>query len=565
MTRERFAAALLFALAACSSSADPGDTADGTPDEDRDRAAPLLQVETPLRGTLSEGSTIIVTGTVSDENGVAGVKVNGTAAELSGDRFEASITVGGGMSLVQTIATDLAGNEATDIRAVLAGTFAPQGTPVDDAIVARIGEPEMQVFAGMIENLADNTDFGAYAAQQNPIAQTGSGCNNARIHVESITKNDVLVSAKPVSGGIDLDIRIKNPVVTGRIYFRAVCVNGSTGYTLWADELRVRAKVGLDVGAGGNLQVLTSNESATFSNFNMDVGALPGFVDDWAEGAAGNKLAEIIRDQVVGMAPPMAESYLSEFTAGSWNVRALGQTVQLQVAPTTVSFDAQGGTIVLQSNATLADVEGASYLVSPSPLPSASAMAGGGLRLGVADDVANQILAGFWASGALEQEIATSEGDPITATFGDQVDRVTVRLMLPPTLRADEASGAAHIAIGDLMVEIVDDDGGEGTLARFAISAEIGLRVETAADGRLSLVTEEPLIWAQVLEKSPALVLNINEKTVEALAGIVIDQIGDRADGLLESLPLPSLGGASLSQPTIASGAGYLLLGAQLD
>lgn len=566
MNLHRAAPFLLALTVACSGSSTdtPGGDGDGDGNTSKDKTAPLLTVETPLRGTLADGSSVVVSGTVSDEGGVAGVTVNGQAAELSGDRFEVTLTVEPGMTLLETVATDEAGNAISDVRALLAGSFAPQGTPVANGIVARLGRNELGVLGGMVRDFANNTDFGQIARDASPVAHSTALCD-ADIFIDDVTINDVVVTAVPTAGGIDVDVRVVAPDVDARIEYDTCVFSGTLTGRVWADDLRIQGKLGLSLDGSG-LKLGVSGAGANFTNFKVDIDGIPGFIDGWVQDQARDKVADVIRDQITGMVPDLANDFLADFTQGGWQVGVLEQTVELFVRPTAVSFDSSGGTIALETNANLLGVEGASYFSSPVPAPSADAMGAEGFRVALADDVANQILAGFWASGALERDLPVGEGNPATAIFGDEIDRISLNLMLPPTLTSDMATGSAILTLGDLMVEIADDDeGGLGVMARFAVSAEISLQIQMGPGGRMMLVTGEPTIWAKVLEKSPNVALNITDDLVATLAKTVIDQIADRADGLLESLPLPTIGSAMLTQPTITPIAGYLILAAQVQ
>src|SRR5690606_23734255 len=302
--------------------------------------------------------------------------------------------------------------------------------------------------------------------------------------------------------------------------------------------------------------------TSAFRGFNLDVNNVPGFIENLFEGSVRDKLADILRDKVQEMVPPMANAFLAEFLADSWSVGVLGQTVELSIRPTAMSWSSQGGTSVLDTSATVAGLGDALYLSRPRPRPADADMASTGIRIGVADDVLNQMLSAIWVSGALEEAILPIEGDALSAAFGADVASATLTMMLPPVANFDTTTGTARLTVGDLMVTAVGQSG--ETLAEFVVSAEIELAVETSSNGRVKLVTRTPRILAQVLEQSPTLLTELDNLKVAAIAELAIKQMSLKADDLLESLPVPGIADATITSPTFQPAGGYLLMGGEV-
>jgi hypothetical protein len=97
-----------------------------------DHLPPTVEVETPERGATTGEGAVTVSGRAQDaESAVLQVTVNGTVATLADDgSFEASITLGEGITLIETVATDGGGNTASDARAILSGELVDQSTAV---------------------------------------------------------------------------------------------------------------------------------------------------------------------------------------------------------------------------------------------------------------------------------------------------------------------------------------------------------------------------------------------------------------------------------------------------
>lgn len=557
----RLAPALLLAsLAACSGTITDG-KGGGDPN---DTTPPVVEVTSPPRGTVTEDTSVVVAGRVTDSQSGVGLTVNGQAVTVAPDgSFSTTIEVGEGITLFDTIATDASGNQANDARAVLAGTLVPQETAVAEGVVANLSREALGGLGGLVGNLANNTDFTALATALNPVVDAGGGgCNSARVYVESVGHGGVEVGVAPVAGGIQAAVTMRSLVVRGRVSFRALCIGGSASWTITADDYDVGGVITPAL-ADGSISIGLASVTSAFRGFNLDVNNVPGFIENIFEGDVRDKLAQILRDKVNEMVPSMATAFLAEFLADAWDVSLLGQTVSLAVRPSAMSWTEQGGTIVLDTSATVAGVEGASYLASPRPRPSEADMASTGLRVGLADDVLNQLLAAIWASGALEDAMVPGDADALGAAFGGDVASASMTLMLPPVANFDTTTGTARITIGDLMVTAVDPSG--ATLASFVVSADIDLAVETSSDGRVKVVTRTPRILAQVLEQAPTLLVPLDKDKVAAIAELAIKTISLKADSLLENLPVPGLADATIMSPTFQPVMGYMLLGGEIQ
>jgi hypothetical protein len=230
--------------------------------------------------------------------------------------------------------------------------------------------------------------------------------------------------------------------------------------------------------------------------------------------------------------------------------------------PSEMSWTEAGGSLVLDSTTGIAGVEGR-YLSTPSQRPSDADMASTGLRIAMADDLLNQLLAAVWSSGALEDTLLPGDGDALSGALGAEVDSATITMMLPPVASFDTTTGTARLTLGDLVVDAYAVDG--GTVAKFAISAEIDLAVTTGASGMVQVVTGHPRILAQVLEQSSTLLVPLDSSKVAAIAELAIKQLSLKADDLLADIPVPGLPNATIESPTFQPVSGYLMMGGDLQ
>jgi len=549
-----------FGSSTRAGAGDDGDDDAAAVSGEPDPFAVTIEIQSPERGTLSDASEVVVAGRASStDSSISDVTVNGTTAQVAGDgSFQATIPLVEGITLIETEARDASGNSSTDARAVMAGTLVDQATPVAEGVVANLSGQAMSGLSGMVADLANGTDFTALAATLNPVVDTGDGCNSAKVFIESVQHAGIEVGVGAVVGGIDAAITVRSLVVTGQVNFRAVCIGGSASFTMTADAYDVGGVIVPSL-SGGDITVSLDGVTSAFTGFNIDVGGVPGFVESLFEGQVRDRVAEILRDQIAQMVPPVANSFLADFLATSYDVSLLGQTISLSIAPSAMDWNEQGGTIVLDTSATVAGVSGGLYLSSPLPRPSAADLASTGIRVGVADDVLNQLLAAIWSSGALEQTMLPLPGDALSAAFGGDVASAELTLFLPPAASFDTATGTARLTVGDLLLEAVNPAG--DVIASFVLSADIDLAVETSSDGRVKIITRAPRILAQVLSQSDSLAVPLTGDTVAAIAELAIAQLSVVADDLLGNLPIPGIADATIASPTFQPVGGYLLLG----
>ena len=528
-----------------------------------DHLPPTVEVQTPVRGTVSGDASVTVSGRASDaESAVLQVTVNGTLATLANDgSFEASITLGEGITLIETVATDGGGNTATDARAILAGALVDQATPVPEAIAAFISPQAMTGLADLVNTFTSGIDLTALAKTYNPVVNTGDSCNDYQAYVDSVERGPIEVSAQPAEGGITGRVSIRELVIRGHLNFRAVCISGSADFTVTADAYDAGALIAPAL-ADGTIAIGLQGVTSEFRGFNVDVNGIPGFVEDRFENDVRDKVATILRDKIQSIVPPLASEFLAGFVSKTYQVDLLGQTVEFSFWPSAMRWSQTGGSLVLDSNSRVMGVEG-QYVSTPSQRPSDDDLASTGLRVALADDVFNQLLASVWSSGALEDTLLPVGTEGLGGALGADVDSATITMMLPPVASFDTTTGTSRLTLGDLVVDAYSVDG--GTLASFAVSAHIDLAVTTGASGQVQLVTGNPRILAQVLEQSSSLLTPLDSSKVAAISELAIKQLTLKADDLLADIPVPGLPNATIASPTFQPVSGYLMMGGELQ
>ncbi len=90
----------------------------------RDRTPPVLTVNQPANGFITNQASLLVSGTVTDANAVT-VNVNGTPLTVTGTAFNGSFLLAEGTNVLVFTAIDAAGNETPVIRTVKLDTQVP--------------------------------------------------------------------------------------------------------------------------------------------------------------------------------------------------------------------------------------------------------------------------------------------------------------------------------------------------------------------------------------------------------------------------------------------------------
>lgn len=90
-----------------------GNSATSTATVNLDKTPPQVAITNPADGTVTIAESIEVAGTVTDNNTVADVSVNGIPATLSGSDFSATISLAEGANAITVTATDIADNQAS--------------------------------------------------------------------------------------------------------------------------------------------------------------------------------------------------------------------------------------------------------------------------------------------------------------------------------------------------------------------------------------------------------------------------------------------------------------------
>jgi hypothetical protein len=537
----------LGTLVGCATSAGPKDT-----------TAPTLEVTSPARGTMATGTSVTVMGSAADAGGGVQVTVNGVAAPLGTDGgFAVTVALPPGVTTLETIATDRGGNATRDVRAILGGDLLPTGRKVKDALGAHLGADSLKTVGHAVGAAVARLDLTATVAAANPVYSNG-GCLGAVVDVTKVTIGGVALELTPGTGKVATHVVLSGVEVDLHASYKVACLGGSTSLKLTATGVRVDGDLGVAV-AGHSISSSLGAVTVALDGFHLDVGGLPGVVDNLISGVVRDKVASALAGAVHDRVPPLADAALAKLVGADLTKTVAGVKVDVAIAPTAVTITPAGLDVSVDGTPTVQGGDGGMFLASPAPVAGALTGGASGLAVAVADDLLNNLFAGLWAGGALDQHVAVPATSPLLLFLDDATASLDVQFALPPTIAGDGA--ALRLEIGDLMV--ISRDAGGAELSRFAVSISSTLTADSAAPGgALSLRLGDPTVKAQVLSESPAVTKHLDGTKLEGLVSGVWGLIAPMANDALDAIKLPSVGGVTIAARSMVGKGSFAVVSA---
>lgn len=532
---------------------------------------PLLRVTSPQR-SLIQGQTgsLVVTGTVAPNPlgaAVDRVVVNGTRATINGDgTFTATIDVPAGATLIHTVATDTAGGVATDTRSVLAGERRAPGANLQNAIAASISAPAFTQIGNAAGKLLKAADLKALIAPMNPVVRAGDeagpDCLYGQAFVDNVTIADARISLAPTTGGLQFSATLDRPEINGHARYAVSCVNGQSNFRITATSVSVSGVLAVSVNGASGLSTEVLSPSVQLPGLEISASGIPGAISNLIP---LEKVIQFVAPTAVRLfVTPLLNRAVGTLT-GPQRLPVLGQTLNLQVTPSAIAFDPTGGDVMVGMRLLLDGAESSGgFLFTPNGAPALDP--GAGVALGIADDLVNDVLAQVAAKGLLNL----------------QLPGMSARVMLtsPPMVSADTTDGKLQLVLPDMMVML-------GEQGRVAVNAKIAIAVRSAEGGAsIAIDLGTPAIAIDSMEATGAMggagmagaagaagaagvaddaaaASVIDSGLVSAIQAATNDQRGSIAD-LLKNIPLPKVGGLTLTETSVAGSRGYVIVKTKL-
>ena len=513
---------------------------------------PVLKIITPTRGTMGDKmASVQVTGTAIPQlagTPIQSVTVNGVDAPVAADgSFAATVPVAPGTTLLHTSVKDQAGNEVTDTRAVQSGSMTTADAEIQNAMSASISATAFSEIADAATNLLNTTDFETLLAPENPLLNAGDpngpDCLYAQGSITDFNIQSAKVQLIPQTGALAFAIDVYGLDTTMPVQYAAACIDGNTTVTVHVDHIQLTASLALNV-VDNKLSGQLNNTNVVLSGLNVDATGLPGDVLNIVDfNALATKFLPGIADK---MLPKMVDAKLQGIGGISKSVAMMGKTIDIDVIPESVSFTPAGGIVTLDSRI---DVEGSEtgpgFIFTPNTMPSMDAASG--IKVALADDVANQLLAGFYAVGGLGLTL------PIN---GGAFDSATTDPKLAPMISADATDGSLHLLAGDMGITFTS---GSVPVAKIAVNADIAVSIVESA-GAVKLVVGTPTLYVDMLDDEVPNTTGFKDSDLTAIVKVVaMSQVGTMST-LVGAVPVPSMAGVTISNLDLGASGGYVTL-----
>jgi len=236
--------------------------------------------------------------------------------------------------------------------------------------------------------------------------------------------------------------------------------------------------------------------------------------------------------------------------AGPKTLSVLGTTLTVNVMPSAINFTPDAGVVGLDMSLVLKGAEsskGFTYVDDGMPAMDA----GAGMKLGLADNLANDLVAQAAALNLVNISMPATGG-----TF----DTTAVSLTSPPMVSANAADGKLRLVLPDMTATFQYQG---TTVAQAAINAEVALAVAPNQTGLgVAIQLGTPDIYVDVLPT----VANATHYTADELSSAVKLALTAQItsfSALLGDIPLPAIEGIQLSGLSIGADSGYVMVTAQ--
>lgn len=537
----------LLATAACD-----------TPPEDL-KDPPVLKVTSPQRSLIQDrGGLVQVTGTVAP-NEISGepvdkVLVNNVQATLNADgTFTAMIQVQPGATLIHTEARDAAGQTASDTRSVQAGELRPVGANIEDAITAAMSVQAFAKLSAAAGPMIEGIDMAAMLAPMQPMVhmgdEQGEDCLFARMYVDDVAMANADIALIPTNAGLSFRAQIDGLDVPARARYAVACVSGSNNLRVRANRVVVSGTLVVTADGNEGFKTHLTNETVQITGLDIQASGIPGTIIDMlsldtAVGYIVSKAAPLAME-------PMLNKALGGL-AGPQQLDMLGATLHMEVDPTAIDIDANGALVTLSTKMLIAGSERSpGFIFTDNGLPAMNP--GTGMQIGLADDLANELMAEITALGMLNLSMPSHGG-----TF----DETALQMTSAPMISADPVDGKMKVILGDVMVTFKD----HGTpVAKAALSAAIDLKIVPASNGYgVALELGTPVSYVNVLDD----IANNTRMTDGDLAKateVCLEAQITSISKLLTNIPLPAVAGIQMRNMSLASDDGYIMLKGDIE
>lgn len=531
-------------LAACASGP-------GLPSE-----PPILLVTSPARSLVQGAAgTITVAGTVTPNSygtAIKSVAVNGAEAAVGADgAFSISVAVGEGATLLHTVALDTDGDEADDTRSVEAGALTGPGAMVPGAVTAALSAGAFAKVASAAGPIIAGLDMAALLAPYQPMVHSGDedgpDCLYGQLYVDNLTMSNTVITLVPASGGLTFSAELDNLDVPGHMSYAVACLGGTDSTDIKATKVVIGGT--LDVAPNGNGGFTTSVANPTVDITGLDIssGGVPGAILDIVP---LDSVIEDIAPDVAGVVMTPVVNQALGALGGPKQLTLLGKTLTVNVSPSAIDFTTAQGLVTLDMSVAIGGADGSHYTSITTGTPAMNA--GTGLQLGLADNLANDLMA---------QGVALGLFDLSMPSPGGSFDTTAMAMTSPPMLMGTP-DGKLQLVVPDMTATFQY----QGTaVAQAAINAQIDVDVVPTTTGNgVQIQLGTPDVSVDVLTTIPNATHYTAQDLSEAVEITLAAQITSMSL-LLGDIPLPQIAGIQPANLSIGETDGYAMITGNLQ
>lgn len=521
---------------------------------------PVLKVTSPERSLMrNSAGALTVTGTVApsvDGSPIKKLTVNGVAATVNSDgTFSAELNLSPGATLITTEAIAENGGKANDTRSVEAGQLRAPGSAIQNAITTAISKQAFARIATAAGTMIKQTDMKPLLMPMNPMLRSGDengeDCLFARLFIDDFKMSNATITLVPVIGGLAFSAKLDGVDVPGRARYAVACADGSNTTRVQASSVLVKGTLMITPDGMTGFKTDLKNETVQITGLNITASGIPGAALDLIPlDTLIQKAAPLAAKAFMG---PMMNKALGGL-GGPKELNVLGKTIAMQVSPSDIMFDADGGLITLDMKMLIKGTENSKgFIFTDNGLPAMDP--GNGLMIGLADDLANSMISQLAATGMLNIQKHAAGG-----TFDDSQIEITS----PPMISADPTDGTMRLVLPDMITTFTL----QGTpVAKAAINATVDLKITPSASNSYAVAVQlgKPVIHADTLDDIPNLTLMTDEDLATGVELVLEAQLASLS-ALLGTIPMPSLpAGLVLKDMSVGSDDGYVMVQATLE
>ena len=525
---------------------------------------PRIEVQSPERGVFVEdGQAVTVSGKLTQGSAPLERLLLGDEEipfEADG-RFTASFDPQPGINVVALRVEDTGGERAVEALSFHYAGGHESAEVIRDAVRMKIGpelldddKPDLDDVAAILEAVVEDP-----STTEGVVGMTIEE-DSYDIEVTGFSFDSADIDIDPQEGELPVVATLDDVVLDFDVYGKgAYSWLSTSGQGTCAEVL-----VTVTLEPTGGVDMVVTEADAALHDFQLEIDWVPGFIEDWILGWAQETIEEELESTVLEMANGVIGDYLAAYAV---DVDLTSQaSLRLTLSGIDVSDDgllltldgvAEGTGITLPANA--------ASLQTDDPAPAWPIDAEYPFAVALDDDLVDQLLFAFWATGALRLEfgaleIAALAGEPLPPPLGPVAD-VVFELRLPPVIRPGDEEHGMKLQLGEFVLDITREDGEEVTASINVIAGG-----DLVQDGdTLGVELDKRPAWVDVDVGMLATPEGLDPGDLASLFRLMTPTLLGSAVDFMPTVPLPAIPLEDFGDLPELEGKGLLIQDAQVE